>query len=1114
VTNTAQPVQVMAGTEVRTFLIADVRGYTSFTLEHGDQAAAGLATRFAEVADKAVRARDGNVIELRGDEALAVFTSARQALRAAVELQSGFAAERDVPLKVGIGLDAGEAIPVGAGFRGAALNLAARLCSLAGPGEILASDTVANLARKMDGLEYADRGAVQLKGFTDPVNVVIVKPSTGASPNSVPDQQHRPVDDRAEIAGLPIGGYLGSLPTNPLVGREPELARILSLAQAVANGTGKLVVLAGEPGVGKTRLAQEVTLQVRNAGFTISAGRCYEPQQAVPFYPFVDALASAHAAASPALQSQVPVRWPDLARLLPSLGLPRADHAGSQDQQRLYWEITSFLQALTVENPLAILVDDLHWADAASLDLLLHLARHTGSDRVLLLGTYRDVEVNRQHPLEGALRDLQREELVERIPVRRLQQSNTAALMAATMGEEQVSDEFASLVFRRTEGNPFFIQQVMRMLVERGDVYHEGDHWARKAVQEIDVPESIRSVVGQRLSRLTEETQELLREASILGQTFSFSDLEAMTARNEQDVERALEEAARAGLLREIDRDGYAFDHALTQQSLYGELPTRRRRRLHLAAGEAIEHTSEQKRARRAAELAWHFLEGDEPGRALSWALVAGDGAESVFAHNDAEFHYRTALQLAREVGDRAREVEALEKLGNVLFMLARYQEELDVLLPALQLYRETEDIEGEMRAAAAIGWAYFEVAQRREGVEFLTLVLSRWEATARSASSAAASLHISLGNLHWADGNGDEALPLFVRGAELAAAVGDNRLLGLAESRRGAQLESMARIDEGLEAYDRSIRLSEMTGDLDTLSRTLNNRSLHHGYYRRDWVRAEADLERQIEVARQLAKPAQLAFALKALGQRYWATGEWARARPLFEEAAQIARRLGVSRSGESITLAARLRLMSGEVESATRELEECVTSARERRDTEIFGSAQEYLAQWDLRNHRPAEALKRMEEVLGNPDLEKQFRMGPTTLLTIALAQEGEFERAEILVNEGLAEARRSGFRPSISQWCIATGNVRASQGRWDESRAAFGEALTIAHTGGATFIGATVLHDLALTEALAGNLAEARARFEEELTLLRPMGAIALIDQTESELAHLAESRETAN
>lgn len=1103
-TTTVQPSDVSTGTEVRTFLIADVRGYTRFTLEHGDQAAAELATRFAEVADKEVRARDGKVIELRGDEALAVFTSARQALRAAVDLQRSFAAERDVPLKVGIGLDAGEAIPVGAGFRGAALNLAARLCSLAGPGEILASDTVAKLTRKMDGLEYADRGSVQLKGFTDPVNVVMVKPSPDASPHPIPEGPQRPTGDQVEVAVLPIGGYLGSLPANPLVGREPELARVLSIAEAVASSIGRLVVLAGEPGVGKTRLAQEVTLHVRNAGFTIAAGRCYEPQQAVPFYPFVDALASAYAAAPPALQTQVPVRWPDLARLLPLLGLPPTAHAGPQDQQRLYWEITGFLQALADESPLALLVDDLHWADSASLDLLLHLARHTGSNRVLLIGTYRDVEINRQHPLEGALRDLQREDLVERIPVRRLQESNTAALMAATMGEEHVSEEFASLVYRRTEGNPFFIQQVMRMLVERGDVYHEGEHWARKAVQEIDVPESIRSVVGQRLSRLTTETQELLREASVLGQAFSFDDLEAMTTWTEQAVEHALEEAARVGLLREIDRDHYAFDHALTQQSLYAELPTRRRRRLHLAAGEAIERTSEQKRKGRAAELAWHFLEGDEPERALRWGLAAGDGAEAVFAHSDAEFHYRTSLQLARELGDTAREVEALENLGNVLFMLARYREELDMLLPALQIYRKAGDLDGEMRTAAAIGWAYFEVAQRKEGIDVLTPVLGRWESSGGQSSSAAAALHISLGNLHWADGEREQALSLFEWAADSARAAANHRLLALAESRRGVVLNEVGHHDEALEAYNAAIALAEQIGDLDTLARSLNNRSMIFGFYRNDWVRSEADMQRHIDLARKLGKPAQLAWALDTWGLRCYFKGDWDQARELLDEAARIARRLGVSRSSGSIASAAMLRLLKGDVEAATRELEECVTLGMQRGDTVLVVAAREYLARWDLTDNRPADARRRIEEVLEDPNVEDQNRWYEGSILATALALDNEVDRADVLVLEALAPERLSGFPPGVAWWRTAQGIVRTGQGRWNDARNAFDEALDFFRARGGAFWQADVLHNYGLMEALAGNRAEARARFEEELALLRPMGATPLIERAERELA----------
>jgi class 3 adenylate cyclase len=314
-----------AAPSVLTFLIADVRGYTQFTVEYGDEAAAKLATRFAAVARQVVSAREGRVTELRGDEALSVFSSTRQALRASIELQAHFARESATdgapPIKIGIGLDAGEAIPVEGGYRGAALNLAARLCSLAGPGEILATETVTNLARKVDGLTYADRGSAQLKGFADPVKVLRIRPSE--APNEVPETDSHPsaiphlatlpqsphpeeedLESTREVRGqvLPIGGFLGSLPDGPLVAREADLGQILAAVDMAVAGQGQTVLLAGEPGAGKTRLAQEVTLHLRNRGFLVAAGRCYEAEQSVPYYPFLDALSAAYAAAPLQLQ--------------------------------------------------------------------------------------------------------------------------------------------------------------------------------------------------------------------------------------------------------------------------------------------------------------------------------------------------------------------------------------------------------------------------------------------------------------------------------------------------------------------------------------------------------------------------------------------------------------------------------------------------------------------------------------------------------------------------------------------------------------------------------------------------------------------------------------------
>src|SRR5947209_150787 len=309
-------------TELLTFLFADVRGYTRFTQEQGDEAAARLVTRFAAILRQGIRSRGGKLIELRGDEALVVFGSARQALRAAVDLQARFAVETErdpsLPLQVGIGLDAGEAVEVEGGYRGEALNLAARLCNLAGPGEVLASEGVVYLGRRVQGLVYAMRGTVPMKGIAEPVGVIRVLPEGDAAGSETGAVTEPP----AEVA-MPIGGFLGALPSGMLVGREPEWLQIMAALEAVAEGgrqlTGStpLLLLAGEPGVGKTRLAQELTLKARHWHFLVATGRCYELEQTVPYYPFLEALTIIYNAAPAYVRAEIPRRWPYLARLLP-----------------------------------------------------------------------------------------------------------------------------------------------------------------------------------------------------------------------------------------------------------------------------------------------------------------------------------------------------------------------------------------------------------------------------------------------------------------------------------------------------------------------------------------------------------------------------------------------------------------------------------------------------------------------------------------------------------------------------------------------------------------------------------------------------------------------------
>jgi serine/threonine protein kinase/class 3 adenylate cyclase len=466
-----------APTQLRTFLIADIRGYTRFTHERGDEAAAHLASVFAAITTEVIERRGGQLVELRGDEALATFVSARQALRAAAELQARYVdqslSSTEDPLPVGIGLDAGEAVSVAGGYRGGALNLAARLCSLAGPGEILAHQAIVHLARKMEDLEYVERGSMEIKGFAEPVQVVEVRPLTPSPSPSMGEGAGG--EGKTQGQHLPIGTFLGSLPSNPLIGREEEMERVSSAVDRVAGGSGQLLVLAGAAGLGKTRVAQEATLLCRNREFVLATGRCYAPQRDIAFYPFVEALSMAYEAAPPGLQATLARRWPQLSRLLPDhiTAAPTPSSDPAEEQLRLFRAVAGFVTALAGVSPVALLLDDLHHADPDSIALLAHLARTLRSSPVLLLGAYRDTEIDRQHPLDVALRDLSREGLVERITLRRFSEDETSALIAATIGEMEASEEFAAYVHRRTRGNPHFILEMLRSLGGRYRILRE-----------------------------------------------------------------------------------------------------------------------------------------------------------------------------------------------------------------------------------------------------------------------------------------------------------------------------------------------------------------------------------------------------------------------------------------------------------------------------------------------------------------------------------------------------------------------------------------------------------------------------------------------------------------
>jgi tetratricopeptide (TPR) repeat protein/transcriptional regulator with XRE-family HTH domain len=896
-------------------------------------------------------------------------------------------------------------------------------------------------------------------------------------------------------ATTPTGGFLGAVPEGSLIGRETELSAILAAIEAVVQGSGRLLAVAGEPGVGKTRISQEATLACRDRGFIVATGRCYEPHQSVPYYPLLEALTLLYGAAPDPVRAQVPTRWPQLMRLLPeqqSGALPATDASPQEEQQRLFWAVTGFLQAISEVAPVALLLDDLHWADDASLDLLQHLARHTRAHRVLLLGTYRDVEVGRQHPLGKALHDLERERLLERIRVRRLGHEGTVRLIADRMGQD-LSDEFAELVYRHTDGHPLFVHEVLRALIERGDVYRRDGRWESRGVAEIGVPESVRATIADRVSRLSEHAQQSLREASVLGQAFDFEDLQAIANVSEDELEAALEEALAAGLVYESG-DGYVFSHALTQQALYTELPKRRRRRLHLAVAEALERLAEPVRRKRAAELAGQFREGGAPERAFPYTLLAGDHAVSVYAPTDAERYFREALRLARALDDRDGEARVLEKLGWLMWITARFQSCLDALEQSARLYREAGDVEGEMRAVGLLGMVNFTYAPL-EGAQRIRALLDRLGS--REPSIPLVSLYSSLSMNLVVAGRYREVLEAAKSATEIARALGDEHTLASVETMRGTALGLMGRLGEARRVLEERFSLSEAANDYwGQLSAThyLGKLTVPQG----DFDAALHYHSRALELAQQLGARSRISAETSNLSEVLFYLGDWAQARNNAEYAVQLARSASSGPASSYFQYADVFRRLGmvrgamGEWEDALPCLQESLALAEQLPYPEAVRSGHGSLAEQELLQGKPEAALARLEPLVERSDPEELGVARLLPYLAWAYLELEDDDRAEDVVQEGIDRTRAQGNRLTLVELLRVRGMVLARRRRWDEAERMFEEAVSIARSLRNPYAEARTLYERGLM--CAGKLApkQSREQFEAAAAIFQRLGS----------------------
>ncbi len=676
----------------------------------------------------------GTEVKNLGDGLMAVFDSASAALACGVAMQQGVELDnrgRELAIGLRVGLSQGDVTREGDDYFGDPVVEAARLCATCEGGQVLAAQVVRLMAGRRSPYQCRSLGELRLKGLSDAVETVeVLWEPIGAADASI---------------AIPLPGRLAVRPTVGVVGRETETQAIAEANKRVAGDQVREVLLiSGEAGIGKTALVAEAARAAFDDGACVLFGHC-EEDLATPYQLFAEALNHyvTHAGED-RLLAHVEAEGADLVRLVPALSrrLPElpVSKATDADTERflLFAAVVRLLAKASEDQPVVLVLEDLQWADRGSLLLLRHLIAADQIMRVLVIATYRDGELSRNHPLVETLAALHRQSGVSRIAMTGLDDTGVLSLMEAAAGQamDDAGVTLAHAVHSETDGNPYFVSEVLRHLSETGAIYQDpaGRWTAQGPPEQIALPESVRVVIGARVGRLGPAAEHVLSVAAVIGRDFDLELLARATGSPEEEVLDILDAAAAVALVRELTNapGRYIFAHALVQHTLYEDLGPTRRARAHRQVAEGLEGLCGERPGARVGELARHWFNATQPVdlmKAIEYSRQAADAALIGLAPDDALRYYSQAL----DIFARADEVD--DELGlDLRIGLGSAQRQTgdpgfrDTLLGAARLAIDTGDTDRLVAATLANDRGTFSTVDTidAEKVEVLEIALSR----------------------------------------------------------------------------------------------------------------------------------------------------------------------------------------------------------------------------------------------------------------------------------------------------------------------------------------------------------------------------------------------------
>jgi len=916
-----------------------------------------------------------------------------------------------------------------------------------------------------------------------------------------------------------------------LIDRVEEMGLLREAVDRAVRGEGGLVFLHGEAGIGKTRLTRELGAYARLRGMQVLYGRCPAlfRMDGVPPYVLWNEVIKNYLefCTSEQLYKVIGYYPGEVCKLVPEikqkLGTipPSIPISPESERNRLFEAVSQFVTNISKEAPLLVVLDDLQWTDQSSLLLLHYLARGVYRESLLLLGAYRDTDIDERHPLPPVLAELNRERLLQSVPLKHMSFDDISEMIKQILEQDDVSKEFCELVYDKTRGNPFFVEEVIKSLKEEEIIYREKGKWKIKEVSKIEFPETVKSVIKARISRLDDDCQNVLTLASFVGNDFAFEALCGVTGIEEDKLLEIMEKMLKTGLIKERvirGEDVYSFADIIIRDVVHEEVSHLRHKKLHGVVGSALEKAYANKIDEHFGELALHFLESGDKNKALEYFLKAGEKAVKIYANTEAISYFQSALRLLEEKeGEYREKARVLETLGDIKRLVGEYDVCMKRWNEALLLWKqldEKEKVARLHRKMAVVLWRNIGNTEQAQGN--FEKALRILEAEPESVELAA--LFAARATMSYFTEDVTKARSWAEKALELAKKLNAFEVIASSYVDLGLVFGATGERKKAVECQEKALKIALDNGHVDIALRAYNNLAVHLPAEENE-RRLECH-EKGLELAKKVGHIENISWFGIQLAGGYFGMGDVNKALTSAEESDALARKIGnlFDLSNSTLFLGAFYHVF-GEWNKGEQYLKESLSISQKINNTQSISSSYGFLGWscYDKGEYAQAkeyfDKMFEIDEKIGA----KAYQIADSQWIAMNYIELGEIDKARTLLDDLQKFAQEKQDKQLIANEDATRAMLLRAEKKWNESIELFEKSLQEYEALGARqwnvyWLAKYILYEYArmyLERDQLGDREKAHNLLNQALEIFQKMGAKKDIEKINSKIIYAEET-----